>query len=283
MRGTGVLGTAAGADVATFAANRAAGAVSLAVEHRDGVTRRARVAESGSLRVRFPGQAAPTLEAVLVNTAGGVTGGDRFSVDVTVGKGASLLTTTVSAEKIYRSLGDDAVLSVRFRVAAGARLSWLPRETILFDRSRLSRTIDVDLAEDAQLLLAEAVVFGRACMGETVETGRLHDRWRVRRGGRLIYAESIGLDGAVAATLARRAVASGHIAVATILLAPADERFVAALREAGPLLRGEVGASSWNGLTAARFCAPDGESLRHDMITALGLALGGPLPRLWLN
>jgi urease accessory protein len=270
-------------ETAALAANRATGTVALEVGARAGRSHRTRVGESGSLRVRFPGEAGPTLEAVVINTAGGCTGGDRFAIDVTVGANASLLITTASAEKVYRSLGDDATLAVTLRVARGARMAWMPRETILFDRARLARTIDVDLADDAQLLLAEAMVFGRAGMGEAVETGRLSDRWRVRRGGRLVYAESIGMDGAVAAKLAKPAVAGGGIALATLLMAPADERFVAALRASALDLRGEVGVSSWNGLTAARFCARDGESLRHDMILALGLALGGPLPRLWLN
>lgn len=268
---------------AIIAANRAQGAVVLKVRAEGGATRRARVAESGSLRVRFPGDAGRSLEAVVINTAGGSTGGDRFDIDVTVGANASLTMTTASAEKVYRSPGDDATLAVTLRVLPGGRMTWMPRETILFDRSRLCRTIEVDLAEDAHLLFAEAVVFGRASMDEVVETGRLFDRWRVRRGGRLVYAESIDMDGAIAAKLARPAIAGGNIALATILMAPADEGFVAALRESALQLRGEVGVSSWNGLTAARFCARDGENLRHDLITALGLALGGPLPRLWLN
>lgn len=266
-----------------FAANRAVGKVALKVHAAAGVSRRTRVGEEGSLRVRFPGPPAPQLEAVLINTAGGMTGGDAFAIDVTVGEGASLLMTTASAEKVYRSLGDDATLDVTLRAAAGAELVWMPRETILFDRSRLARTITIDLATDARLLLAEAVVFGRDGMGEAVEDGRLVDRWRIQRGGRLVYAESIRLDGAVAGELQKKAVAAGYIAVATVLMCPADERFVAALRECAPRLRGEVGASSWNGLTAARFCAPDGDALRHDMIVALGIAQNGPLPKLWLN
>lgn len=266
-----------------FAANRAIGRIGLAVHASDGVSRRSRVREEGSLRVRFPGQPAPQIEAVVINTAGGVAGGDVFSIDVTVDPDASLLVTTASAEKVYRSLGDDAAITVTLRAAAGASLTWLPRETILFDRSRLARTIDVELAEDARFMMAEAVMFGRASMGEAVESGRFTDRWRVRRGGRLAYAETIRLDGDIAARLAKTAVAAGGIAIATILISPPDERFAAAITASAAHMRGEVGVSTWNGLTAARFCASDGESLRHDMIAALGIALDGPPPKLWLN
>jgi urease accessory protein len=267
----------------SFAANRAFGKVSLKVHADAGLSRRTRVREEGSLRVRFPGAPGRALEAVVINTAGGIAGGDSYALEATAGDGATLVLTTASAEKVYRSLGDDATLDIALRAEAGADIAWMPRETILFDRSRLARTIDIELAEDARLLLAEAVMFGRAGMGEAVDHGRLFDRWRIRRGGRLVYADSIRLDGNIADELQKTAVAAGHVAVATILLYPADDRFVAALRESAPRLRGEVGASTWNGLTAARFCARDGESLRHDMMTALSIALDGPLPKLWLN
>lgn len=268
----------------TFAANRAAGTIRLGVGLREGVSRRTHVFEEGSLRVRFPTTARPSadLEAVIVNTAGGIAGGDRADLAIAVEDGASLRITTSSAEKVYRSPGAPASMRVQLTVGRGASLAWMPREMILFDRSRLARTIDIDLAENARLLLAEAVVFGRSGMNETVAEGWFSDRWRVRRAGRLVYAETIRLDGAIAETLREPAVAGGGVAIAIILLMPADEAFVAALR-ACEGLRGEVGASSWNGITAVRFCAPDGESLRHDLSTALTVALAGPLPPLWLN
>jgi urease accessory protein len=270
-------------ETGVFSANRAIGKIALDIVSQAGVSRRARVREEGSLRVRFPGAASRQLEAVVINTAGGIAGGDSYTVDVTVGEDAALVLTTAAAEKVYRAIGDDAAMSLTLRAQAGAQLSWLPRETILFDRCQLKRSIEVDLAPDATFLAAEAVLFGRTGMGEEVASGRFVDRWRVRRGGELIYAETIRLDGAISRELAKTAVASSHLAYATILMSPADERFVAALRAAEMQMRGEVGVSSWNGLTLARFLARDGESLRHDMMVALNIALSGPLPRLWLN
>ena len=185
----------------TFAANRATGTIALVVAAHGGVTRRARVHEAGSLRVRFPNVAGDALEAVLVNTGGGMTGGDRFSIDMTVGAGARLVAGTAAAEKIYRSTGPDAAMDVRLDVHAGGRLCWLPQETILFDRARLSRRIEIDLADGASLLMAEAIVFGRAAMGEAVNHGLFADRWRLRRGGRLVFADGARLDGAIAQKL----------------------------------------------------------------------------------
>ena len=118
--------------------------------------------------------------------------------------------------------GRPAEIAVKLAVGAGARLSWLPQETILFDRARLKRSIEVDLAADATLLMAEAVVFGRSAMGEAVEQGAFTDRWRVRRDGRLVFAETVRLDGAIARMLREPAVAGGGVAIATVLAVPGD-------------------------------------------------------------
>jgi len=264
-----------------FAANRAEGRVALAVAAHGDVTRRSRVAEQGSLRVRFPGPAARALEAVLVNTAGGMAGGDRFALDIAAGAGAQLTVGTAAAEKIYRSGGEATDVSVRLDLAAGATVRWLPQETILFDRARLNRRIDVEMAEGASLLLAEAVVFGRSAMGERVEEGDLIDRWRVRLGGRLVFAESVRLGGAIARKLAEPAAAAGGCAIATVLLVPGGEPQVAAVRAQDFV--GEVGVSTWNGIAVARLVARDGAALRHDLGRVLTALDSGPLPKLWLN
>jgi urease accessory protein len=263
-----------------FAANRASGRIALAVRAEAGVTRRARVQEDGSLRVRFPNAAGGALEAVIVNTGGGMTGGDRFSISLTVGEGAALIAGTAAAEKIYRSTGSDAEMAVGLDVHAGGHLAWLPQETILFDRARLKRHIEIDLAEDASLIMAEAVVFGRAAMGETMREGLFADRWRLRRDGRLIFADNALLDGAIADKLGRRAVAGGGIAIANVLIAPADEATLTPVRALDFI--GEVGMSAWNGIALARLVARDGAMLRHDLIAVLA-ALGTSVPRLWLQ
>ncbi len=267
-----------------FAGNRASGRLKCSVVAADGGTRRARVHEAGSLRVRFPnGERGGALDAVMVNTAGGMAGGDRFDIDVTVGAGARLTATTAAAEKVYRSLGPDTEIGVKLRVGAGGALAWLPQETILFDQVRLRRSIDVALAKDANLILAEAIVFGRSAMGETVGSGRFFDRWRVRRNGTLVFAETLCLDGEIAERLAHRASANGGVAVATVLKLPGDDASVAAVRAVEQDFAGEVGVSAWNGLALARLVAPDGATLRRDLI-GVAAALGGmPLPRLWLN
>jgi urease accessory protein len=268
---------------AIFAANRARGAVAFDVHCPDGVTRRRELHESGSLRVRFPSPEADGLSAVFVNTAGGVAGGDRFDIAIEAREGARLTLTTAAAEKVYRAPGEAAQLNIALKAAAGAHLAWLPQETILFDRARVSRRIDIDLAEDASLLLCEIVVFGRSAMGERMQNGEFVDRWRLRRGGRLVFAETMRLDGDIGEKLARSAVAKGAVAIGTALIVPGDETLVERIRELSESFGGEVGISSWNGFAMARFCAQDAARLRADMMAVLGRASGSALPRLWLN
>lgn len=268
----------------TFAANRANGRIALSVAATHGLTRRARVHEAGSLRVRFPNSSdAGGLDAVLVNTAGGMTGGDKFELDLDIGAGARLSLTTAAAEKVYRSLGPDTNVAIELTVGDGAALAWLPQETILFDRVRLRRTIDIELAGKAQLLLAEAIVFGRAAMGESVSVGHLLDRWRVRRDGALIFAETLRIDGAVAQQLTERSVAAGGAAMATVLIISDDEEAVAAVNAMQQNFEGEVGVSAWNGLALARLVAPNGAALRRDLAMIATAWSATPLPRLWLH
>src|SRR5581483_3524902 len=231
-------------------------AVAFDVRSVDGVTRRGRLHESGSLRVRFPSPEGDGLSAVFVNTAGGVAGGDRFDIDITAQEGARLTLTTAAAEKVYRATAQPAELNIALRVADGAHLSWLPQETI---------------------------VFGRAAMGERMAQGAFIDRWRVRRGGKLIFAETVRLEGDIGAKLMRPAIAKGGVAIGTALIAPGDGALVERVREIASSLSGEAAISAWNGFAMARFCAQDAARLRADMMAVLGRASPAPLPRLWLN
>jgi urease accessory protein len=263
-----------------FAANRAAGRIALSVAAQGGVTRRRQVYEDGPLRVRFPNSTGAALEAVMVNTAGGVAGGDRHDLAFEVGEGASLAVTTAAAEKVYRAIDMDAEIAVKLSVGEEARLAWLPQETILFDRAKLKRSIDVHLKPNASLLMAEAIIFGRSAMGEAVVQGALTDRWRVRRDGKLIFAETVRFEGAISQMLSASAVAAGGIAIATVLAVPGSQDMVERVR--AQTFCSEVGASAWNGLAVARLCAKDGASLRRDLAAVI-VAMGGTLPRLWLN
>jgi urease accessory protein len=241
-----------------------------------------RLHEDGAARIRLPrNHAAESCEAVLINTAGGLTGGDRMSWEVTAGRNCHGVVTTQACEKVYRAAGGTAEVATRLHVAETARLDWLPQETILFDRARLSRTITADLAAGARLLIVEAVIFGRHAMGERVNSGGFRDRWSIRRCGRLIHAEDFRLEGAIADTLARHAVLAGHRTMASVVYCGEDaeahlEPARAAIGEAG-------GASAFAGKLVARISAADGMALRRALVPLIAsLRRGSALPRAWM-
>jgi urease accessory protein len=266
-----------------FAANRAVGRIALVAEYGRGITRRVRLHQAGGLRMHFPGARSRELEAVLINTAGGIAGGDRFDLDIAAGDKARLAVGTAAAEKVYRSLGPDAQIGIKLSAGADASLAWLPKETILFDDARLNRTIEIDLAPDARLVFAEAVVFGRTGMGEAVKHGFFADRWRVRRGGALVFAETVRLDGAIAEKMGEAAVADGGAAIATVLIVPGGAETLEPLRALESKFRGEVGTSAWNGITVARLCAAEGATMRHDLTALLASVRSGRLPHCWFH
>jgi urease accessory protein len=260
---------------------RARGCARIAVRAEDGRTRLARLFQDGCGKIRLPKDARATgLEAVLINTAGGVTGGDRLEWAAEAGDGARLTLSTQACEKVYRARDGAAEVRTALTLGEDAQIDWLPQETILFDGGALSRCLEVDLGPGARLLAAEAVVLGRTAMDETVRAGALSDRWRIRREGRLVFADDLRLDGPVAELAAKAPVLAGARAFASLLLVAEDAaRFLAPLRAAlGPL----GGASAFDGKLFARVTAPDGFALRRALLPALTvLRDGAPLPRVW--
>ncbi|MCS0493525.1 urease accessory protein UreD [Ancylobacter sp. MQZ15Z-1] len=282
---------------------RGHGRLSVEALAQAGRTVRGRIEEAGFARARFPlsGRRGHALEAVLINTGGGLAGGDTSHTSIRAASGAHLVVTTQAAEKIYRSDGSLSRISVDLSAGEGASLDWMPQATIVFDGARVERSIAAEVAPGGRLLLVEPVVLGRTARGERFSTGRLHDSWRVRRDGRLIYADGLVLDGDIAATLDCRAAAGGWAAFATLLLvAPDAEGRLAAVRAAlglpdgasdeppdvpGPAGRGpetlEAGASAWDGMLSVRLLARDGAPLETAIrraIAALGVA---EVPRIW--
>ena len=240
------------------------------------------VFETGGYRLRMPRSHAAHCDAVIVNTGGGMAGGDDVRFGFRCGEGGAVVVTTTAAEKIYRADGSPTRIAVTLDAAAGARLEWLPQETILFDGSHLDRTLDISLAADATLLLGEMLVFGRLAMGETLRHGALRDRWRIRRGGALILAETVALDGDIAAALDRPALGGGARAVATLLLvSPEAESRLPEVREAIAATDCTIGASAWNGHLVVRALSASPAQLRAAIVTVLAVLRGGSLPRLW--
>lgn len=260
---------------------RASGEIRAAFDAHGGRTRIANLYETGGLRLRFP-RAQDMCEAVMVNTAGGIVGGDRARLSFEAGEGAHVSLTSQSAEKIYRSDGAQARIEVALRLKARARLEWLPQEAILFDRASFSRSLEADVAPDASLIVCESVVFGRLAMGEQCLQGTFRDRWRIRRGGRLVFAEDVRLEGAPADLLDRPAVGAGARALATLLVvAPDAAGWLEACRSAPVDPACELGASAFDGILVARMATPSPDLLRAAILALHERLLGRAAPRVW--
>jgi urease accessory protein len=261
---------------------RAHGQISFEVTLSGGTTRPVRIGESGPSRIRLPNVETAALEAVMMNTGGGIACGDRFDFAISAAPGSELVMTTPAAERCYRSDGPLAAVDVDLRVASGASLAWLPQETLLYNEGRLRRRLSADLAADARLMMFECVVFGRTAHRETVETGLFEDRWRISRAGRLIYADTLRLDGPIQQLLDRPAVAKGARALATFLyVAPDAESRIDEVRQIIDNAPCDVAASAWSGLLAIRFLSPEIAALRRAAIEFMTVFRGTPLPRVW--
>ncbi|MGD1037419.1 MAG: urease accessory protein UreD [Roseiarcus sp.] len=265
---------------------RALGEVRAAFARAGARTEAARVFETGGLRLRFP-RAGDECEAVLINTGGGMAGGDRARIVLAAGPGARVFATTQAAEKIYRADGAPCRIETRFCVEAGGALCWAPQETLLFDGARLERRLEADVAADGSLLLIEAAVFGRLAHGETRIEAHFLDRWRVRRAGRLIFAEALRLENA-AADLDRPAVGRGARAIAALVYAaPEAPDRLSDLREALAAVAAEpdgeldAGASAFDGLLVARAASRAPQRLRAAVETMLRVLRGRGTPRVW--
>ncbi len=264
---------------------RCDGAAEVAFARRGAATYVARLYHRAPCRVEFPHAATgePHL-AMLLNTAGGLTGGDRVAVAVTAEAASSATITTAAAEKIYRSLGPECGVDVELVAGEGAWLEWLPQETILFAQSRLRRQVTARVAATGRLLAAEMLVFGRVARGERWTGGALRERWRIERAGDLAWYDAMRVD---EAAIGHHAGFAGAEAFATVLYVGADAaRHLALARAAADAASCRAGATLVNGILLARLvgAATDTRAaLAHYVGTMRHAAAGlAPhAPRVW--
>lgn len=244
-------------------------------------------AHRGPLRVQRPFHPEPdgTCHVYLLHPPGGVVGGDGLALDARLAPGARALLTTPSASRFYRSAGARAVQTQHLRVAAGARLDWLPQETIVFDGARLASATRLDLAGDAAVCAWEIVCLGRPAAGERWTHGEARFDFAVFRDGvPLLLERTPCLPGA---PLTRAAWGlGGHVAFGTLVASGGDAAQLARLRD-------RLGAADRLGLTrcddllVARYRGPDAAEARR-LFAAIWAdwrrPAGGPPPappRVW--
>ncbi len=262
---------------------RVQGAAAISIQDSAGAMRPGRLYQSGAAKIRLPKSYTPKrADVTLINTAGGLTGGDRFDVSVTVDAGACASVTTQACEKIYRSSGGDAVVKNALQINRGARLAWVPQETIFFDRAALIRDLTVDLSADGTLFALEPIVFGRAAMGEVVEQGQFRDAWTIRRDGTLIFADRTVLTGDIHAILKRGGVAMGATAYATgIYVGPSPEAVRDTIRDVAEPDGVVAGVSLVRDVVSFRAVAKDSYTLRQWIAALYRAGWGEDLPRVW--
>ena len=209
-------------------------------------------------------------EAVVVNAAGGIAGGDRLEIEVTALGDALVTVTSQAAEKIYRSLDQPAQVVTKLKACDTAKLAWLPQETIIFNSARIQRQTEIDLCAGAELMALEWLVLGRTAHGEEVVRGHIRDRWLVRRDGRLVWADSFLVAEETFPHLRRKALLSGYKAIGTLLyFGPHLDRRLEMLREATQSLACSSAATMVSGLIVVRLAAETSSELRIALICLL--------------
>ncbi len=235
--------------------------------------------QAGSLKVVFPRTTGASLQAVTVNTAGGITGGDQFSATFEARCDTALTVTTQAAERAYAAKNEVGRLTTTLRVAAGGTLNWLPQETILFEASHFARQMTVDVEEGGKLLFVEPLVFGRTAHGETLGNVAFRDTVKINRNGAPLFHDAMTLNGEVTAHMARTAHGAGAFA-SVVCVAPDAEAHLPKIRTLLPRLGGA--SLLQPDVLHVRLLAQDSFVLRQNLIPILDVLNTDPLPRAWM-
>jgi urease accessory protein len=245
--------------------------------------------QKSPIRVLFPRTGEDRVqEAVLVNTSGGVAGGDSLESTVTALSGAAIAVTTQAAEKIYRALDQSARISTKLNVGNGAKLAWLPQETIIFNGARLCRRTEIEISPGSELLALECLVLGRAARDEKLSSGAIIDAWQVSKTGRLQWGETFRLTGDIFSQLSRKALLQDSKALATLIYFGPDlgER-LQLIRTQSISFDCQCGATLVGGMVVARLAARSSFELKaalRNLLQGLGKeSAPGPfrVPKMW--
>ena len=180
---------------------------------------------------------------VIVHPPGGVVGGDQLHVDLQAGAGTHAVVTTPGAARFYRSEGATARQQVQLQLAAGARVEWLPLETIAHAGCIAENRLTLTLAEGAECLGWELLALGLPAAGEDFDRGsfvqqlELPGVWLER--GRLRADDTLLLDGPLGL--------AGHRVLGTLWLAAGrswDEARREALLDGARTLLGDAVAGA---------------------------------------
>lgn len=205
---------------------------------------------SGPLRVQkalYP--EGPELAHVhIVHPPGGIAGGDRLAIDVTVGAEASALLTTPGATKWYKANGVPASQAVTLAVGEGAALEWLPQENIFFNAVQACMDLRIECTASGRFCGWEVSVLGRRASAERFDAGRVRQRFEIVRDGQLLWAERGLIEGGDGLLDAPIGWDGRHVAGMLWALGPAgagfDEDLVAHVRAAAAVAADQFGGAA---------------------------------------
>jgi urease accessory protein len=269
------------------------GRLSLELSKTDHGTQLSRSSHEGPLRIQrvLTPEGAECPHIYLLHPPGGVVGGDRLETRVALGASAQVLLTTPAAQKLYRSPSARSEISNLLKLSEGARLEWLPSETLAFSAAQAQLTTQVVLEAGAAFLGWDIACYGMPARGEVFATGRVGSRFELWRGSSPLAIESFDLaegQDLLGAAYALR----GEPVVANLYAVPAggavDETWVEQVREAiGEPARGLCSVSSLSDLLVVRALGPNVEGVRAQLIRAwqvlrpLIVGRAAVTPRIW--
>ncbi|WP_170605644.1 urease accessory protein UreD [Ruegeria arenilitoris] len=261
---------------------RAEGVVELRIKPLGGRSVIDKFRQVGSFKCLFPRGDRQDLDAVLLNTAGGVTGGDRFRLNVEAKSGTSLTLTTQACERAYKAKpSQTGKVRSQIKVRTGARVNWLPQETLLFNGSALDRRLVIDLEAKSHVLMVEPLVFGRPAMGEILNDIRLRDRIEIWQEKKVAFLDAISFSGNLHEHLDRPNIAQGAGAMALVVFA--SDMAEGQLSPICDMLPDTGGASLLQkNLLTVRLFAKNGYYLRQSLLPVLRQLNNNTLPRCWM-
>ena len=241
-----------------------------------------RLYQSGSAKVLLPRSYGSAHEIVLVNTAGGITGGDSYHYGFAT-DASNILVTTQAAERAYASNTTDiASMHIELSAKNCACLHWLPQETILFDKSRLARSIEIDIDSSSECMVLESLVFGRHATGEILDECYFTDHWRIRRNGQLIHGEAVRLDQTISDLLAGGAgAACAQMAATLVYVGPRLKSVKVDIELNLPKLKSRVAMSVWQDRLVLRMLASQAMAGKADLLRILTAIRRQQVPRVW--
>lgn len=262
----------------------------LRYEHEGGVTRLTRRQHVGPLMVQKPfyPEGRDVCHSLLLHPPGGIAGGDRLEIELTLGARARVLVTTPGATKWYRSGGPVAQQCTTLAVRPGGSLEWLPQENIVFDRAQARMLTRVDLAEGACYIGWDITRLGRTASGERFDAGELRSRTEVQQAGRRLWGDYAQIEGG-AGLLRSPAGLAGRPVMGTLLAAgPGAERgLLDRCRAVSSHGDSHCGVTALPGILVARYLGASAEAARSYFVALWRLvrpALLGrevSVPRIW--